>query len=414
MEASEREKTGINNLKIKYNGAFGYFIEVTKSNLHLVPDHYVRKQTMTNAERYFTDELRQKEKEIVNAEERAVAKEQELFLSVVELSLQQADALTQTAHVLAEIDLFSSWGAIMRDRNYCMPEFVEGSKELEIVQGRHPVVEMVLKQESLGLAGTHAFVPNDCVLSSDQEQISLITGPNMAGKSTFIRQVALITLMAQVGSSVPATSCRLDLVDRIFSRVGAGDELARGNSTFMVEMNETANILNNCTSSSLIILDEIGRGTSTYDGLSIAWAVVEHLHGASNEGPKTLFATHYHELTRLAHSLPRLRNFSVAVKEWNDEIIFVRQVTPGASGRSFGIQVARLAGLPDRVVDRAKEILSTLEGGDSDPLPSSEYPSTEMVYPKQEEHSPKPVGEADSLKKSGKKIKSDPSQLELF
>lgn len=414
LEASEREKTGINNLKIKYNGAFGYFIEVTKANLHLVPDHYVRKQTMTNAERYFTDELRQKEKEIVNAEERAVAKEQELFLSVVELALQQADALTQTAHVLAEIDLFSSWGAIMRDRDYCMPEFVEGSKKLEIVQGRHPVVEMVLKQESLGLAGTHAFVPNDCLLSSAEEQISLITGPNMAGKSTFIRQVALIALMAQVGASVPATSCRLGLVDRIFSRVGAGDELARGNSTFMVEMNETANILNNCTSSSLIILDEIGRGTSTYDGLSIAWAVVEYLHSSSGEGPKTLFATHYHELTRLAHSLPRLRNFSVAVKEWNDEIIFVRQVTPGASGRSFGIQVARLAGLPDRVVDRAKKILSTLEGGDSDSLPSSEYPSTEAVHSEDDEHSKKLVDESACPKKSGKKVKSHPSQLELF
>ena len=319
LETSEREKTGINNLKVKYNGAFGYFIEVTKANLHLVPEHYVRKQTMTNAERYYTEELRQKEKEIVNAEERAVAKEQELFLGVVEIALGQADALTQTAKVLAEIDLYSSWGAIMRDRDYCMPEFVEDSQELEIEQGRHPVVEMVLKQESLGLAGTHAFVPNDCLLSSGQDQISLITGPNMAGKSTFIRQVALISLMAQVGSAVPASRCRLGLVDRIFSRVGAGDELARGNSTFMVEMNETANILNNCTASSLIILDEIGRGTSTYDGLSIAWAVVEHLHGSGKEGPKTLFATHYHELTRLAHSLPRLRNFSVAVKEWNEE-----------------------------------------------------------------------------------------------
>jgi DNA mismatch repair protein MutS len=414
LEASEREKTGINNLKVKYNGAFGYFIEVTKANLHLVPDHYVRKQTMTNAERYYTEELRQKEKEIVNAEERAVAKEQELFLSVVELSLQQADALTQTAHVLAEIDLYSSWGSIMRDRDYCMPEFIDGSQELEIVQGRHPVVEMVLKQESLGLAGTHAFVPNDCLLSSGQEQISLITGPNMAGKSTFIRQVALITLMAQVGCSVPATSCRLGLVDRIFSRVGAGDELARGNSTFMVEMNETANILNNCTPSSLIILDEIGRGTSTYDGLSIAWAVVEHLHGQGNEGPKTLFATHYHELTRLAHSLPRLRNFSVAVKEWNDEIIFVRQVTPGASGRSFGIQVARLAGLPDRVVGRAKEILSTLEQGDSAPLPTSGSPEPQITPLSDSEEIRKIKEEPVKTPEKSKKKKVDPSQLELF
>ena len=414
LEASEREKTGINNLKVKYNGAFGYFIEVTKANLNLVPDHYVRKQTMTNAERYYTEELRQKEKEIVNAEERAVAKEQALFIEVVELALKEADALTQTAHVLAEIDLFSSWGAIMRERDYCLPEFVDSSQELEITQGRHPVVEMVLKHESLGLAGTHAFVPNDCLLSSGQEQISLITGPNMAGKSTFIRQVALITLMAQVGSAVPASRCRLGIVDRIFSRVGAGDELARGNSTFMVEMNETANILNNCTPSSLIILDEIGRGTSTYDGLSIAWAVVEHLHGQGEEGPKTLFATHYHELTRLAHSLPRLRNFSVAVKEWNDEIIFVRQVTPGASGRSFGIQVARLAGLPDQVVGRAKEILATLENGDSAPLPSSEYPTTESNFPTEIQKAEDSSNEPSPPLEKSKKKKVDPSQLELF
>ena len=414
LEASEREKTGINNLKIKYNGAFGYFIEVTKANLSLVPDHYVRKQTMTNAERYYTDELRTKEKEIINAEERAVSKEQELFTAVVELALKEADAIARTAQVLAEIDLFSSWGAIMRDRDYCMPEFVEESKEMEIVQGRHPVVEMVLKQESLGLAGTHAFVPNDCFLSSDNEQLSLITGPNMAGKSTFIRQVALITLMAQVGSAVPAKSCRLGMVDRIFSRVGAGDELARGNSTFMVEMNETANILNNCTSSSLIILDEIGRGTSTYDGLSIAWAVVEHLHGQDQEGPKTLFATHYHELTRLAHSLPRLRNFSVAVKEWNDEIIFVRQVTPGASGRSFGIQVARLAGLPEGVVSRAKEILATLEHGDSAPLPSSEYPGVEASISESESKTPSSVKKPVMVKTKPVQKKTDPSQLELF
>lgn len=414
LEAAERENTGINNLKVKYNGAFGYFIEVTKANLHLVPEHYIRKQTMTNAERYYTDELRRKEKEIVNAEERAVAKEQELFLSVVELALEQADALAQTARVLAEIDLFSSWGAIMRDRDYCMPEFVEDSRELEISQGRHPVVETVLKQESLGLAGTHAFVPNDCLLSSAREQISLITGPNMAGKSTFIRQVALITLMAQVGSAVPASSCRLGLVDRIFSRVGAGDELARGNSTFMVEMNETANILNHCTSSSLIILDEIGRGTSTYDGLSIAWAVVEHLHGSGEEGPKTLFATHYHELTRLSQSLPRLRNFSVAVKEWNDEIIFVRQVTPGASGRSFGIQVARLAGLPDRVVGRAKEILSTLENSDSQALPSSDSPPVDSVESNNFEDGLIPVVEQNPTAKAEKKEKPEPSQMELF
>ena len=366
LETSEREKTGIGNLKVKYNGAFGYFIEVTKANLSLVPEHYVRKQTMTNAERYFTEELRQKEKEIVNAEERSVAREEELFREVLDSALSEADALAEMASVLAEIDLYSSWGCIARERGYCRPEFQENSSVLEIEQGRHPVVELSLKRESLGLAGTHAFVPNDCQLSSENEQICLITGPNMAGKSTFIRQVALIALLAHVGSWVPARACRLGLVDRIFSRVGAGDELARGNSTFMVEMNETANILNNCTDRSLIVLDEIGRGTSTYDGLSIAWAVVEHLHGKLSAGPKTLFATHYHELTRLSESLPRLLNYSVAVKEWNDEIVFVRQVTPGASERSFGIQVARLAGLPDGVVNRAKTILQSLEVGDAE------------------------------------------------
>jgi DNA mismatch repair protein MutS len=415
LEANEREQTGISNLKVKYNGAFGYFIEVTKANLHLVPEHYVRKQTMTNAERFYTDELRTKEKEILNAEEQTVAKEQELFEEVVNQALVHADSLARVARVLAEVDVFSSWGAIHRDRDYCIPEFVEDSKELRIEQGRHPVVEKVLKQESLGLAGTHAFVPNDTNLSSTDEQLCLITGPNMAGKSTYIRQVALITLMAQVGSGVPAKACRLGVVDRIFSRVGAGDELARGNSTFMVEMNETANILNNCTSNSLIVLDEIGRGTSTYDGLSIAWAVVEHLHGKGEEGPKTLFATHYHELTRLSESLPRLRNYSVTVKEWNDEIIFVRQVSPGASERSFGIQVARLAGLPNEVVGRAKQILASLEAEDSPTEPiqiqvaepdspfSVSMDSTTSIPVK--ETSPKP-------KKVSPKI--DPSQLELF
>ena len=417
LEASERTKTGIPNLKIKYNGAFGYFIEVTKANLHLVPEHYIRRQTMTNAERFYTDELRQKEKEILNAEESAVSKEQELFLDVVEQTLNYADELSLVAGVLAEIDLFASWGAILRDRDYCLPEFVENEDILEIEQGRHPVVESVLKKESLGLAGTHAFVPNDCLLSASQDQIALITGPNMAGKSTFIRQVALITLMAQVGSGVPAKNCRLSLVDRIFSRVGAGDELARGNSTFMVEMNETANILNNCTSSSLIVLDEIGRGTSTYDGLSIAWSVVEYLHGHAELGPKTLFATHYHELTKLSQSLTRLRNYSVAVKEWNDEIIFVRQVTPGASERSFGIQVARLAGLPDEVVKRAKEILANLETGVTDPSLKNSIPIQPKSKREESTQGNENKGDLNNyveLSPKVRKQKIDPSQLELF
>ena len=414
LESSERERTGIANLKVKYNGAFGYFIEVTKANLHLVPEHYIRKQTMTNAERFYTDELRQKEKEILNAEETAVAREQELFIEVVEKTLTYADELLQVAQALAEIDLFSSWGKICRERDYCMPVFLENSNLLEIEQGRHPVVELVLKQESLGLAGTHAFVPNDCNLSSEDDQIALITGPNMAGKSTFIRQVAIIALMAQVGCGVPAKSCRMGVVDRIFSRVGAGDELARGNSTFMVEMNETANILNNCTTNSLIVLDEIGRGTSTYDGLSIAWSVVEHLHGSGKAGPKTLFATHYHELTKLSGSLPRLKNFAVAVKEWNDEIIFVRQVTPGASERSFGIQVARLAGLPSQVVKRAKQILGSLENGQKEIRESNDLYSQEEEKSNEIEESNELNHEEEPKTVSIPKKTKDPSQLELF
>tara|TARA_Y100000588_G_scaffold372145_1_gene444346 strand:- start:4428 stop:7016 length:2589 start_codon:yes stop_codon:yes gene_type:complete len=405
LEETEREKTGIKNLRIKYNGAFGYFIEISKSNVPLVPDHYVRKQTLTNVERYFTEELQQKEKEILNAEERAIACEEEIFRKLVEAALAESEGLAETAAALAELDLFSAWACLARDRDYCRPEFQEEGDVLEIEQGRHPVVELSLRESGLGLAGTHAFVPNDCRLAATDEQIALITGPNMAGKSTYIRQVALIALMAHVGSWTPARRCVMTPIDRIFSRVGASDELARGNSTFMVEMNETANILNNCSERSLIILDEIGRGTSTYDGLSIAWAVAEHLHGAGESGPKTLFATHYHELTKLSESLPRLRNHSVAVKEWNDEIIFVRQVVQGAADRSYGIQVARLAGIPESVIERAKTILDGLENpreevaakGASEPTPavSKQKPEAKPLAPR-------------------KKLPEDPGQMELF
>jgi DNA mismatch repair protein MutS len=360
LEREEQEKSGISNLKIKYNGAFGYFIEVTKANLSMVPDHYIRRQTLTNAERYYTEELKEKEKEILHAEEKSLAREEEIFRQLVADTLAEASTMKETARALAELDLFIGWAKIAREWNYCRPN-IDESDVLEIDQGRHPVVEQSLKKEKGSLAGAHAFVPNDTQLSSSGEQIALITGPNMAGKSTYIRQVALITLMGQVGSWVPAKSCTIGMVDRIFSRVGASDELARGNSTFMVEMNETANILNNGTDRSLVILDEIGRGTSTYDGLSIAWSVIEHLHGSDHAGPRTLFATHYHELTKLEQILSRLKNYSVAVREWNDEIIFVRQVIPGAADRSYGIQVARLAGIPKSVIDRAKEILQQLE-----------------------------------------------------
>jgi DNA mismatch repair protein MutS len=365
LEAREAQRTGIKNLKIRYNGAFGYFIEITNSNLGAVPDDYIRKQTMTNAERYYTPELKEKEKEILHADEKAIAREQELFAGLVAAVLERAGELEATAQALAEIDVFAGWARLAREWNYCRP-LLDDSLALNIEGGRHPVVEQTLRARKIaGEPGAHDFVPNDTALAGDGEQIAILTGPNMAGKSTYIRQVALITLMAQVGCFVPAKSCRVGMVDRIFSRVGASDELARGNSTFMVEMNETANILNNASERSLIILDEIGRGTSTYDGLSIAWAVVEHLHGAAACGPRTLFATHYHELTQITRQLPRACNYCVAVKEWNDSIIFVRQVQRGAADRSYGIQVARLAGLPQSVIDRARVILERLEADDS-------------------------------------------------
>lgn len=358
LEREEQIATGIKNLRIKYNGAFGYFIEITKSNLNLVPPHYIRRQTMTNAERYTTEDLRKKEREILHSEVAAMEREDAIFTEVTENVLKYFSSLMKTSHALAEIDVFRGWAELARDWDYCRPE-IDESGEIFIEDGRHPVVEQVLKKN--GTSKTLAFVPNDTILSSGEEQIAIITGPNMAGKSTYIRQVALISLLAQTGCFVPAKSCKIGILDRIFSRVGASDELSKGNSTFMVEMNETANILNNATSRSLIILDEIGRGTSTYDGLSIAWGVVEYLHGKGNSGPKTLFATHYHELTRLEGALPRFVNYRIAVKEWNDEIIFIRKIEKGAADKSYGIQVARLAGLPREVIERAKEILSELE-----------------------------------------------------
>ncbi len=380
LERAEQERTSIRSLKVRFTNNFGYYIEITKANLHLVPADYVRRQTTVGGERYVTEALKLKEKEIFHAEENALARELELFNSLVAAVLDDSIALAQTAEALAELDVLAGWATLARDWNYCRPTLDE-SDVLEISEGRHPVVEQMLKLPDATMArgASAGFVPNDTLLTSSDAQIALITGPNMAGKSTYIRQVALITLLAQVGCWVPAKSCRIGLVDRVFSRVGASDDLARGNSTFMVEMNETANILNNATVRSLIILDEIGRGTSTYDGLSIAWAVVEYLHrnggtssvssdsvSSENSGPRTLFATHYQELTQLSKHLLRLRNFSVAVKEWNDDIVFVRRVIPGAADRSYGIQVARLAGLPLSVIDRAKTILSKLESDDSE------------------------------------------------
>lgn len=368
-ELSEQARSGIKNLRIRYNGAFGYFIEVTKGQLAHVPEDYVRKQTMKNAERFTTTILKEREQALLRAEETALARESVLFQTLIALILEEAEALRTTANALAQLDVLIGWSVLAREWDYCKPT-VDNSEQLLIEQGRHPVVEQMLRQEAMGLAGNQAFVPNDtdlaCSLAKEAApQIALITGPNMAGKSTYIRQVALIVLMAQSGAWVPARNCHIGLVDRIFSRVGASDQLARGNSTFMVEMNETANILNHAGPRSLVILDEIGRGTSTYDGLSIAWAVIEHLHPEKSAGPRTLFATHYHELTQLAQTLSRLENFSMLVKEWNDEIIFVRQVVAGAADRSYGIQVARLAGLPPSVIERAKTLLERLEADDA-------------------------------------------------
>ncbi len=377
FEAAEQERTGIKKLRVRYNNAFGYYIEITKANLHLTPDDYTRKQTTVNAERFTTPELKEKERELSHVQERTLLREQEIFAELVAATLKEADTLRGTAEALAELDVFLGWASAARQWDYCRPELDEG-RRLEISEGRHPVVERMLRDSGHARLSGGGFVPNDANLDAENEQIAIITGPNMAGKSTFIRQVALIVIMAQLGAYVPARACRVGLVDRIFSRVGASDELSKGNSTFMVEMNETANILNNTTERSLIILDEIGRGTSTYDGLSIAWAVVEDLHGAitipdpseqghrfAAQGPRTLFATHYHELTQIARQLSRVRNFRVSVKEWNDEIIFVREVIPGAADRSYGIQVARLAGLPQCVVQRAREVLDKLEADDS-------------------------------------------------
>lgn len=365
LQQQEIEKTGISSLKVRFNSVFGYYIEVTKTNLEKVPAHYVRKQTIANGERFITPELKEMEGKILGAEERALKLEYELFQRVRETTLGNLKEIQQTAAALAQLDVLGSFAETARIHAYCRPR-VANEGILQIRDGRHPVLEQTLNEER--------FVPNDTSLSSGRNdppdlqafpQIALITGPNMAGKSTYIRQVALIALLAHTGSFVPAAEARIDLVDRIFTRIGASDDLARGQSTFMVEMTETANILNNATPRSLIVLDEIGRGTSTFDGLSLAWSIVEHLH--HQVGAKTLFATHYHELTELSVRLPRLKNFNVAVREWRDQIVFLRKIVLGGTDKSYGIQVARLAGVPKPVLERAKEILNNLEESELTP-----------------------------------------------
>ncbi|MFA4911789.1 MAG: DNA mismatch repair protein MutS [Desulfobacteria bacterium] len=355
LEAKERKKTGINSLKVGFNKVFGYYIEVTKTNLDLVPKDYIRKQTLVNAERYITQDLKEYESTVLEAEERQVELEFQLFNQIREHIAMETRRIQHTASLVAELDVLLALAEVADRYNYVKPTINEEDRII-IIEGRHPVIEQI----NLG----ERFVPNDISLDSKENQLIIITGPNMAGKSTIMRQVALIVLMAHIGSFVPAKEAIIGLVDRIFTRVGALDNLAKGESTFMVEMNETASILRNASNKSLIILDEIGRGTSTFDGLSIAWAVAEYIHDQPTLRTKTLFATHYHELTELALTKERVKNYNIAVKEWNDRIIFLRKLVEGGTSRSYGIQVARLAGLPGEVIDRAKEILMNLERGE--------------------------------------------------
>ncbi len=358
IEAGEREITGIPNLRVGYNKVFGYYIEVTRSHQDKVPPHYVRKQTLVNAERYITEDLKEYELKVLNANERIVELEEEIFNLLRTKLLEVIARIQHTAGSIATLDVLLSLAEVAVARGYSRPE-VHDRDEIRIVEGRHPVVETFDQQET--------YVPNDVFMNRSSDQILIITGPNMAGKSTYMRQTALIVLMAQMGSFVPAKEATIGMVDRIFTRIGAADYLAFGQSTFMVEMNETAAILHNATKRSLVLLDEVGRGTSTFDGLSIAWAVTEYLHDRPDGGPRTLFATHYHELVDIALIKERVRNFNIAVREWKDKVVFLRKIVPGGSSRSYGIQVARLAGIPDPVIERAREILANLEKNEIDP-----------------------------------------------
>ncbi len=353
-EVQERARSGISSLKVRYNKVFGYFIEVSKSNLALVPGDYVRKQTLVNAERFVTEELKNFEEQVLQADEKRRELEERLYEALRLWVAERSERLLEAARRVAHLDVFAALAETASRYGYCRP-LVDDGGLIHIREGRHPVVERFLPDG--------AFVPNDILLDSESQQILIITGPNMAGKSTILRQTALLVLMAQIGSYIPATEARIGVVDRIFTRVGASDDLARGRSTFMVEMQETANILHQATPKSLIILDEIGRGTSTFDGMSLAWAVAEYLHDLDGVGVKTLFATHYHELTELAERLPRVKNYNVAVKEFETDIVFFHRLLPGGTNKSYGIHVARLAGLPQDVIVRAQDILSQLEAG---------------------------------------------------
>jgi DNA mismatch repair protein MutS len=403
LQQREAERSGIKSLKIKYNNVFGYFIEITKSNLANVPDDYTRKQTTTNAERFITPELKEFENKILGADERSRKLEYEEFLNLRETVLEHLTEIQETADALATLDVLCGLAETARLYNYCRP-LLNSSRNLYIKDGRHPVLDQNIAEEK--------FVPNDTHLEPDANRLLLITGPNMAGKSTYIRQVALITLMAQIGSYVPAGKAEVGLVDRIFTRVGASDDLSKGQSTFMVEMTETALIVNNATKNSLVILDEIGRGTATFDGLSIAWSVAEHLHDKLEA--RTLFATHYHELTALSNSRKGVQNYNIAVREWNEQIIFLRKIVPGAADKSYGIQVARLAGLPPDIIQRAKDILQHLESnsttGDEVEEATKEAPKKKKTAAAKKKKPTK--GEKDNDLPSGEKQQSP--QLLLF
>jgi DNA mismatch repair protein MutS len=359
MEAEERKKTGINTLKIGFNNVFGYYIEVTKANASLVPDSYIRKQTLVNAERYINQELKEFEQTVLSAEEKIREREQELFLALRDKLDRYIMEIQKNSNLIAELDALAALAEVAEKYHYTCPE-INDEDTIEIKDGRHPVVETALKKEG--------FVPNDCFVDLQNNKLLIITGPNMAGKSTYIRQVALIVLLAQMGSFVPAARAKIGLVDKIFTRVGASDSLIKGQSTFMVEMTETAEILKNATSRSLVIFDEVGRGTSTFDGLSIAWAVAEYIHDFRGRGVRALFATHYHQLTDLVVTKTGVKNYNIAVKEWGEKIIFLRKIMEGGTSRSYGIEVARIAGVPKEVITRAKEILCNLEKGEFDEI----------------------------------------------
>ena len=362
LETKEREKTGIKNLRIKYNKVFGYYLEVTNSYQNLVPDYYTRKQTLANAERYITAELKELEDIILGAEDKLVSLEYETFRDIRDKIAGEVLRIQKTAKAIAKTDVLSSLALVAERNNYCRPSINENGV-IDIKNGRHPVVEQMINNDM--------FISNDTYLDNHKKRISIITGPNMAGKSTYMRQTALIVLMAQIGSFVPAEHAKIGIVDRIFTRVGASDDLASGQSTFMVEMTEVANILRNATSNSLLVLDEIGRGTSTFDGLSIAWAVVEHISNPKLLGAKTLFATHYHELTELEGKLNNVNNYCIAVKEKGDDVVFLRKIVPGGADKSYGIQVAKLAGVPESVIERAKIISEELSAHDITELTGS-------------------------------------------